>query len=78
MSEKFADRAAVAEKVDWEGGITEALEYGIKAADMPEGDAELTAAWQALEDAFTALQPLAAAVGDLLEAARDEAPDGDS
>jgi hypothetical protein len=68
MSERFKSRAAVADKIGWEGGILEALEYGIHAADMPEGDAALAAAWTALEDAFSALQPLAAAVGDLLEA----------
>jgi hypothetical protein len=42
---------------------------------MPEGDDELAAAWTALEGAFDALQPLAATVGDLLEAAG--APDYD-
>jgi hypothetical protein len=73
MSEPFKDRAAVAAKVEWEGGIIEALEYGIHAADMPAGDTGLTAAWQALEDAFDALQPLAATVGDMLEAAAYEA-----
>lgn len=67
MSERFASRADVAGKVSWEGGIIEALEYGIHASHMPAGDDELTAAWQALEDAFNALQPLAATVGDLLE-----------
>jgi hypothetical protein len=73
MSEPFKDRAAVAAKVEWEGGIIEALEYGIHVRDMPVGDTGLTAAWQALEDAFSALQPLAATVGDMLEAAACEA-----
>jgi hypothetical protein len=72
MSERFKSRADVAAKIGWEGGILEALEYGIKAADMPEGDEELAAAWQALEDAFNAVQPLAATVEELLEAAGED------
>jgi len=69
MSEPFKDRAAVAAKVEWEGGVMDALDYGIHAADMPVGDEELIAAWTALENAFTALQLLADAVESLLEAA---------
>jgi hypothetical protein len=37
MSERFADRTAVREKVEYEGGIMEALDYGIRSTDMPLG-----------------------------------------
>ncbi len=57
-------------KVDHEGGIYAALSYGLKASDMP--DAELEAAWQALSDAFGALQPKVEAVMTLLDDAYDD------
>jgi hypothetical protein len=66
MSNRFESRTDLAAKIEWEGGIRDALDYGIHAADMPEGDEELTAAWSALEAAHKALQPLEKAVEDLL------------
>jgi hypothetical protein len=74
-SDKFESRAALAAKVEWEGGVMEALDYGIKTEDMPEGDAELTEAWSKLEAAFKAVQPLADAMEKLLEAAADSGDD---
>lgn len=71
MSVRFEDRAAVAGKIEWEGGIMEALDYGIKSADMPLGDDELTAAWDKLAVAYRALTPLVGAVAKLLNEARD-------
>lgn len=68
----YATRAEVRGKVEWEGGIMEALDYGIHAIDMPVGDEELIAAWTALENAHEALRPLAEAVERLLEAAPDD------
>lgn len=56
MADRFESREAVAGKIEWEGGLTESLDYGIKAADMPEGDAELAQAWEALDAAWGALQ----------------------
>lgn len=56
MSDRFADRAAVAGNIAWEGGIWGALEYGIKAEDMPEGDPVLQARWANLRDAFKQAQ----------------------
>lgn len=49
---RFESREALAGKIAWEGGNWAALEYGIDADDMPEGDEELTAAWAALDQAF--------------------------
>lgn len=72
MSERFGNRAALRGKIEWEGGILEALEYGIKTTEMPEGDTELTEAWALLASAYEALQPLADAVEKLLEDASAE------
>ena len=66
MSDRYESRAALAGKIEWEGGLMEALDYGITTGHMPEGDEELTAAWTALETAFRAIGPLARAVEDLL------------
>lgn len=38
-------RQEVAKKIDWEGGLVGALEYGLTEDDMPEGDAELREIW---------------------------------
>ncbi len=62
----FESRKQVRGKVEWEGGIMEALDYGLNAADMPDGDDELIAAWDKLADAYRVLQPLADAVERLL------------
>ena len=70
MADDYQTREQVAAKVDWEGGIPEALEYGLTVDDMPAGDEELRAAWGRLEAAH---QPFAAAeaeVARLLEEAR--------
>jgi len=66
MSDRFENRAALAGKIEWEGGLMEALDYGIKTEDMPEGDTELIEAWSKLEAAYRAVEPLAEAVDKLL------------
>ncbi len=72
MSGRFPSRAALAAKIEWEGGLMEALDYGVKTADMPEGDEALAEAWAALEAAHKALEPLAAAVEALLPEPGDD------
>jgi hypothetical protein len=67
----FENRKQVCDKIESEGGLMEALDYGLNCADMPEGDDELVNAWDALYDAYQALQPLARAVEKLLD------PDGE-
>lgn len=64
----YATRAEVAEKVGWEGGIIDAVEYGLTVDDMPEGDTELREAWNALLTAWRGLIPLEEAVERLLDA----------
>ena len=75
MSERFKSRTDLRDKIDWEGGITDALDYGIKTEDMPEGDAELTEAWGKLEAAWRALAPLAEAVDNMLNDVADDEND---
>jgi len=67
MSDRFTSREHLAAKVEWEGDVLDALDYGIKTDMMPEGDAELVEAWRKLEAAWRQLSPLADAVADLLE-----------
>lgn len=64
--DRFPDRAALAAKIEWEGGLEESLNYGITAAWMPEGDVALTEAWTRLDAAHTALQEPLSAVRALL------------
>jgi len=66
MSDRFESREDVAGKVGWEGGIWEALDSGLKSTDMPEGDDELIAAWEALENAYSVADAAADKVMDLL------------
>ncbi len=66
MSERYESRSELAGKIEWEGGILEALDYGIKTADMPEGDTELTEAWAKLEASFRQTAALAEVVEGLL------------
>jgi hypothetical protein len=62
----YATREEVRGKVEWEGGLTAALDYGLDTGDMPEGDTELREAWDKLATAYKALAPLSRAVDDLL------------
>jgi hypothetical protein len=66
MSDRFEDRAALAGKIEWEGGLMESLDYGITTEMMPEGDAELTEAWSKLEAAYRETAKLADVVEKLL------------
>lgn len=67
MSDRFESRKALAAKIEWEGGsLADALDYGIRVADMPEGDEELTAAWTDLEEAWAEFERRAGVVETLL------------
>jgi hypothetical protein len=67
MSDRFASREELANKIEWEGGIFEALDYGIRSDDMPEGDTELVEAWRDLAVAYASVSVLADKVQDLLD-----------
>lgn len=66
MSDRFESRDDLAAKIEWEGGILEALDYGIKIADMPEGDTELIEAWTKLQRSFETTRALVDALNELL------------
>ena len=68
MSNRFGSREDLAAKIEWEGGILETVDYGIKAGDMPGGDTELTEAWAKLEASYGETSRLADAVQELLDA----------
>jgi hypothetical protein len=68
MSDPYESRADLADKIDYEGGIFSALDYGIRTEDMPAGDDELTGAWRSLEASFLCTRILADAVSKLLSA----------
>jgi hypothetical protein len=55
----------VSYKIDWEGGIFEALDYGLKSSDIEPG--ALRDAWLKLEQAHAKMIPLVDDVEELLE-----------
>ena len=73
MADRFESRMALACKIEWEGGLMEALDYGVRTEAMPEGDEELTAAWADLEASYRATALLAAKVSGMLPEPGDEA-----
>jgi hypothetical protein len=68
VSDRYKSREDVASKIEWEGGIFEALDYGIKTEHMPKGDNELTEAWRDLSVAYASAAVLANKVQALLDA----------
>lgn len=64
---KFEDRQALNAKIEWEGGLVGALEYGVKPDDMPEDDKHLFNLWLELSDAFEIFKEIAERVEDLLD-----------
>lgn len=73
--ERFESRAALAAKIDWEGGIHEAVDYGITVDMMPEGDDVLAEAWRELASAYAQFDAAASVVSGLLPEPGSE--DGD-
>jgi len=62
----FDNREELTGKILWEGGMEEALDYGINLEDLPADDKELRDAWEPMEQAWKAYQKLAEKVLDLL------------
>jgi hypothetical protein len=62
------DKAALAQKVRWEGGLWAALEYGISPDDI--ADPELAALWARLAESYREIAPLIDAVSSLLDVSR--------
>lgn len=57
-------RETLIAKVNWEGGIIDALDYGIKAEDIE--DPTLAALWRAAETQYRALEPLVERIAQAL------------
>lgn len=64
---RFENREELAGKIDWEGGLWSALEYGISAEDMPEGDSDLMEAWAELERHWKAASKAANVIYEMLD-----------
>ena len=58
----------LADRVQWEGGIVSALEYGIRSDEI--GDPELAALWRRMEQLYDQLRPSIGAADRLLKSAR--------
>lgn len=50
------DRDLLASKIEWEGGIVSALEYGIRSGDIEDSD--LRVRWRTMEMLWDELRPL--------------------
>jgi len=55
-------------KIDQEGGVLAALEYGLSGSVLVDQDSDLAKAWRALEQAWPAFEPLLDVVEGHLEA----------
>lgn len=72
---KYMSVADFAAKVEWEGGITAALEYGLKHTHLDPGDPKaenLRDAWAELERIWESASDLMNDVGLMLEDAVQE------
>lgn len=58
----------LAEKVDWEGGVIEALEYGIRSGDI--ADPEVATVWRRVEQLWSELRPAVRQIERTLQSAR--------
>lgn len=67
--------ADFASKVEWEGGVMEALDYGLKPADAPEGP--IRDAWARLYQLWQQLSPIADEVSRLLDGVERDDEDGE-
>lgn len=56
-----------AAKVHWEGGVIDALEYGLKAEDMDGSDPGLQTKWAVLVEQYAKIEPLVRKMELLLE-----------
>lgn len=74
----FMTAPRFANKVEWEGGVIEALDYGLKHTHLNPDDpqaAELRAAWQQLEEAYKVVKPLVRKVDGIIEDLPDDEDD---
>ena len=72
----YMSTADFAAKVEWEGGVEGALEYGLKHTDLDPGDesvAELRAKWRELEEIYGELEALSDEAARILDEIQDGA-----
>lgn len=65
-----------AAKVNWEGGVMDALAYGLKPSDAPEGP--IRDLWTQAHALWEQLDPIRYDLGILLDEIYDNAQDGES
>jgi hypothetical protein len=77
MTDKPMSESAFAGKVEWEGGVTSALDYGLKPADAPEGP--IRDAWTRAYQLWQQLDPIISEINLLLDGVEhgDEDEDGE-
>lgn len=56
-----------AAKVEWEGGVTEALEYGLRENEMDDSDPAFQTAWAVLREQWDIVRPHIDKVEQILE-----------
>jgi hypothetical protein len=61
-------RERLAAKVVWEGGVFEALRYGVRSDQI--ADRELAQLWQEMETLYQRISPLAWRIDSLLDRTR--------
>lgn len=59
-------------KIEWEGGVLAALEYGLTEDDLEQKDTALYKSWRALRSAYQSLLPLLRDVEKALESYDDD------
>jgi hypothetical protein len=67
MSDRFESHEDLVSRIEGEGGVLEAVDYGVHADDMPESDTELAELWAEMETAYRKAATLADKVHALLE-----------
>jgi hypothetical protein len=70
-----------ASKVGWEGGVVDALDYGLHATDLnpgDEGSKPLREAWAALEDGYRDFRPLLERVSAIIDDLDEDGRVGDA
>jgi hypothetical protein len=77
MTDEPMTESAFASKVEWEGGILEALDYGLKPTDVVKGT--VREAWTRLYQLWQQIEPIVEEVDRLLDGVErtDEDEDGE-
>ncbi len=48
----YDDMTEFMNKIQWEGGIEEAIEYGLSSDDIPESETDARELWESMIDAY--------------------------